>query len=95
MATAATYRGPHDSDGAPQEFLTGIPARDLSADEWEGLDDTLKLSVLDSPLYSVRGADKERTSVTRRIQATERAAQREATAAATPEQPAVPAGGEA
>jgi hypothetical protein len=55
MATKARFKG----DGS--EFLNGVPARDLSDDEYDALSDEQKAAVLGSTqLYSVRDAKAER-----------------------------------
>jgi hypothetical protein len=50
MATKATYQG----DGT--EYLNGVPARDLSDEDWAALDDEHQAAVAASPLYEVAAA---------------------------------------
>lgn len=45
----AKYKG----DGAG--YHTGIPARDISEEEWDSLPDELKATASASPLYELRG----------------------------------------
>jgi hypothetical protein len=55
MATKARFKG----DGS--EFLNGVPARDLSDDEYDALTDEQKAAVLgNTTLYSVRSAKAAR-----------------------------------
>jgi len=44
------FRG--DATGA---FLNGIPARDLTAEDYDGLDTATRAAVRDSPLYDYAG----------------------------------------
>jgi len=59
MADVATYKGRRDDAGVPQEFLSGIPARDLDEADWEALSEAQQDAVRASELYTVRGAARK------------------------------------
>jgi hypothetical protein len=51
----AKFTGPKNADGVAEEFLHGIPARDLDEDEdWAGLTTEQKDEVRKSGLYDVK-----------------------------------------
>jgi hypothetical protein len=60
MAIRARYKGqPHPQRPTePLEYLDGIPARDLSDDEYEALSIDDKKRVRDSSLYEVAPANR-------------------------------------
>jgi hypothetical protein len=66
MAVKATFKGKRDKDGLAEEFHTGIPARDLTDEDWETLDKDEQDTVMASKLYNVAGvtdtseADREK-----------------------------------
>ncbi|HEY7061729.1 MAG TPA: hypothetical protein VII06_09630 [Chloroflexota bacterium] len=60
MAVKAKFIGPKDVDGRATEFHAGIPARDLTDEEWELLSEDEQATVEASALYEVSGARRRR-----------------------------------
>jgi hypothetical protein len=55
MAVKATWKGKTGKDGLVEEFHTGIPARDLTDDDWNTLSKDEQDTVKASKLYNVLG----------------------------------------
>jgi hypothetical protein len=77
-AIAAKFKGTYNADGEPLEYHSGIPARDLTEEEFEHLSDEHKSTLAHSSLYDLRrDAPKVAASADRRVMT-------EATEAVTP-----------
>lgn len=50
---AARFVGERDANGIALAFLDGVPARDLSADEWAALTDDTRAAALATGLYTL------------------------------------------
>lgn len=53
MAIRARFKGPTDEAGLPVSYLEGIPARNLSDEEYDALSPEQKQVVRSSELYDV------------------------------------------
>lgn len=53
MAIRARYKGTHADNGEPTQYLDGIPARNLSDEEYDALPTEDKARVRGSDLYDV------------------------------------------
>jgi hypothetical protein len=74
MAIKARYKG---SDDPTQDYLNGVPARDLTDAVWDTLDTEQKAAVSASPLYALRGEAKdEGERAERKVEREQRAAER-------------------
>ena len=52
MANGARYNG-------PPEFIEGVPARDLSEDEWQALPEEIREAAIGAGVYSLGGRRKK------------------------------------
>lgn len=43
------------------EFIPGIPARDLTSEEWEAIDPKLRASLVKAGVYKEQGSTKKKT----------------------------------
>lgn len=72
MAIKARWKGKQNAQGRAIEFHSGIPARNLTDQDWEGLSKDEQDTVLASKLYNVVGAedssDEDRATHTRRLE---------------------------
>lgn len=55
-ATGLRWIGARKASGAPQRFIDGVPARDLTAEETAALSKDTHAAVLASGLYTTKGA---------------------------------------
>ena len=67
-AIAARFKGKRNDDGTPAEYHSGIPARDLTEDEFSALSDEHKATLAHSAIYDLRrDAPKAAEQADRRI----------------------------
>lgn len=72
MAIVAKFVGPKDENGMPLSYHNGIPASDLSEEDFAALTDEEKATLAASPLYDLRrDAPKEAESAARRVERAE------------------------
>jgi hypothetical protein len=67
-AIAAKYTGKLKADGTPAQYHGGIPARDLTEDEFSALSDEHKATLAHSKIYELRrDAPKVADAADRRV----------------------------
>ena len=70
MAVKAKWKGgSYKEKGDDFEFLSGVPARDLTDEDYAALDTEMKASVRNSPLYDVKSEVRTESTPTRTAEA--------------------------